>query len=266
MWRDGWQKGWQKTRERLRLWLLEQELSDDTRHARGRRVEGPRLPVSAHVVMPDPSRTGVASPETAALPPVLAVPPEILQDVRPELLWEMTGPLSRAAQRMSLANHQGLVIAIDLADCQYSAHLTDALRETRAFWSPHWTLLRLRPGGRLNKAWLRQIQLGADVLHLTSLPLLLVLEPHPGGLRLKTLALDPMGPGKSLKKMQALLSGEPQLAPGTAQERLQVERLHDPARSLVLEQGNGFRGNGGRGDGGRGNGGRGDGWILTGLE
>lgn len=251
MWREGWQKGWQKTRERLRLWLLEQELSDDARHARGRRVEGPRLPVAAHVMMPDAPLAQDALADAVALPPVLAVPPEILQDVRPELVWDMTGPLSRAAQRMALANHQGLLLAIDLADCQYSAHLTTSLRETQALWSPHWTLLRLRPGGRLNKAWLRQLRLGADVLHLTSLPLLLVLETHSAGLRLKTLALDPLGPGRSLKKMQALLSGEVQLAPGTAQERLRVERLDDPACSQVLEEGNGFRG---------------DGWILSGLE
>lgn len=253
MWRDGWQK----TREKLRLWLLEQELSDDARHARGRRAFDPSVLIQDTILI----RSALQLPEPAdltfpTLPPVWMVPPEVLQEVRPELVWDVTEPLDLAVRHMRLEARRGLLVALDLADCQYSVHLTQALRETVDVWSPSHALLRLRPGGRLNKAWLRRLKLGDDILQLTSMPALLLFETHSPAasapLHLRTLALDPMGPGRSRQKMKALLEGQAQLAPGAALEVLTISDALGQKEPLRLEQASHFRGEG-------------QGWQLRGL-
>lgn len=214
--------------ERLRLKLLAEERMDDPRHARGRSKDGNRVMI--HGSLRRASRV-------EGLPSVLEVPPEALQVVRPELCWQVTPELEQAVALARVSGHQGVIVALELADCLYSVRLAEALATGQALWAKDWTLLRLQPGGRLNKAWIRQLLLGDSLITLTSLPLVLVLRCVPEGLRLTGLALDPLGPSRGHQRLRQLLAGVPQLAAGAQQEKIQLEVR---GQSLTLEASNGF--------------------------
>lgn len=214
--------------ERLRLRLLAEELMDDPRHARGRTKDGNRVMI--HGSLRRASRV-------EGLPLVLEVPPEALQEVRPELCWQVTPELEQAVALARLSGHQGVIVALELADCLYSVRLAEALAAGRELWARDWTLMRLQPGGRLNKAWIRQLFLGDSLMTLTSLPMVLVLRCVPEGLRLSGLALDPLGPSRDHQRLRQLLAGVPQLAPGANQEKIRIEVQGQP---LTLEASNGF--------------------------
>ena len=160
--------------------------------------------------------------------PVSPVPPPFLppegatENLLPGTVWDVTGALEQAVAEAEAAGKTGILVLVELSSCLYSERAVEAMRAGEALWRPTLGLMRIQPGDRLAKAYLRELRLGDARVVLTSMPLALLFDRSPGGLRFRALALDPLGPSRDLRRLRGLLEGIPQLAPGTEQETVRV--------------------------------------------
>ena len=220
-----WQSRWKQVIDRIRASLIQSELLDDPRH------------VFSH---PSPQIIDAYTEETTRkrsdpFPPAIIAPAHVMKTSLARSIWDLTEALDHHLRRSP--SGAGLILSIELDNCIHSRRNADALKSAVALWSPTHRLLRIKVGDRLKKAYFRELHVRDIHLVLGSLPLTMVFHADGARLRYQTLALAPLGPSHSNRKIQNLLSGIPLVAPGSDQESVYIRQGRT---SIVLNRDNAF--------------------------